>query len=425
MSELGRQFMSACLGEEGSAALRKAAEREPQLDQILVPRAILGWLSFVAEHEYEGEIPGVENTWVQFSKAEGAYSGSISLNKGIYSFEKASVYHLAASIAMALGVQAQPIEANVRDTVLVRLGKSIDTLAKAQVLMAELKKPEALQPQRVLTHGAYHIEQALTKSDKPYSVIHSATNAVVQQEIATLKDAGEVAAWHQNKYRGHFKPLNKRQLDQNQGIRFTHEHHDLGDGEALTHVKAIHPTGKVVGEAMFEHKPGVNTLRPADVTVHPEHRRKGIASAMYQHAEKVTNKQIAPSTAQTPMGQALWAGNAQNKQFGKVELPGQSQKPQTQQGPQAPTPPAKQPAASAKAKKQPSLQIGKSEAERECEACGGHQFKDNKFHGCVCFRDLSKSIKTTAYGDGYVLEFGLGIDQEAVKTLMKTFRSGQ
>ena len=90
-------------------------------------------------------------------------------------------------------------------------------------------------------------------------------------------------------------------------------------------------------------------------------------------------------------------------------------------------PPAKQPANSAAKQsakpKMPSLAIGKSEAERECDMCGGHQFENNKFRGCICFRELAKSISTTAYGDGYVLTFKSGIDADDVKALMKSFRS--
>lgn len=434
MSDLGRKFMAAALGADGAKALVKAAEREPRLEQILVPRAIVGWLTFTAAHEYEGPVPGLDNSYVQFQKSDRGFTGNISLNEGVYSFENASIYHLAASIAMALGVETGSLDADVRDTVLVKLGKSIDTLAKAQVLMQELKSPRALTPQVITTHGQYHVERD-NSSERPYSVVHTLSKSVVQKGIGSLKDAGEIASWHQTKYRGSFDPLAKKVLDPALGITFHHEHHDLGDGDMITHIKAIHPSGKVVGEAAMEYnsnKPGA--MKP-DVNVHPEHRRQGIASAMYAHAQKITGRQVAPSSAQSPDAQKLWAGNAAKPQFGKVELPGHAHLPTTQQGPQAPAAPMKQPSMGQatqgaapktklpKAPKQPPLAVGKSEAEQACSMCAGHQFENNRFHGCICFRELSKHIKTTAYGDGYVLDFDSSIDADTVRALMKTFRS--
>lgn len=109
--------------------------------------------------------------------------------------------------------------------------------------------------------------------------------------------------------------LEKATLDPAHGITFEHTHHDLGGVGDLTHVKAIHPVHGVVGEAVMEHQHD-GSLKPADVSVAPSHRRIGIASAMYGHAEKLTNKKIAPSTAQTPAGQALWTGNKTKPQFG-------------------------------------------------------------------------------------------------------------
>ena len=434
MSDLGRKFMAAALGNDGAQALRKAAEREPALDQVLIPRAIVGWLSFTTEHEYEGQIPGVENSYVQFQKSDSGFSGSITLNEGIYSFENASLYHLAASIAMALGVETGSLEAGVRDTVLVKLGKNIDTLAKAQILMAELRSPKTLQPQKMSSHGAYHVEH-MGQGDRPYLVVHSLSKSTVQRGIASLKDAGEIATWHHKKYKGAFHPnLDKAVLDPKLGYQIHHEEApEIAGSGPLLRIKAVAPNGQTVGHALFTHH-GPH-LQPATVAVDEDHQRRGLGSAMYAHAEKVTGKKLIPSKLQTDEGQALWSGNTKNPQFGKVELPGHAHLPTQQQGPQGAMPPQKQPAMGQatqgaapkpklpKAPKQPPLAVGKSESEQACEVCGGHQFESNKFRGCICFRDLAKSIKTTAYGDGYVLDFSSSIDADTVRALMKTFRS--
>lgn len=102
--------------------------------------------------------------------------------------------------------------------------------------------------------------------------------------------------------------LVKSQFDFN----LSHEHHDLGDGETLTHVRAHDPQGNVVGEALFNHHED-GTLEAEGVNVHPEHRRKGIASNIYNHAQAITGKKIRPSYDQTPAGKAFWAGGTVNK----------------------------------------------------------------------------------------------------------------
>lgn len=51
-----------------------------------------------------------------------------------------------------------------------------------------------------------------------------------------------------------------------------------------------------------------NSLQAEAVFVAPEHRRRGLASAMYSLAGRATGLIIVPSAYQTPEGKALWAG---------------------------------------------------------------------------------------------------------------------
>jgi len=396
MSDLGHKFLAAALGPDGAAALRKAVDREPQLSSILIPRTIVGWLNFTTEYDYEGEIPGIENSYVQFQKTEAGFSGAISLEQGVYSFQNSSVYHLAAGIATALGLEPTDVDPSVRDTVLVKLGKSIDTLTKARVLMKELKSPNALKPTRMTTHGGYHIEHN-GGHDRPYSVIHTRTGSVVQPGIASLKDAQPIADWHQAKYRGIFVPGDATLKAE---VELTGSQQARPGGVFGTSVEARR--GKeLVGSADFEHHG--DKLVPGKVQVDPQYRRQGIATAMYKFAES--------------------ASGGRRIHLEKVEAPGRTHQPTQQQGPMAPVPPMKQPANNKKTTKTPSLSISKSAAARPCSMCGGQQFANNRFKGCICFSDLSKNISTTAYGDGYVLSFKSGIDQESIRALFKAFRS--
>jgi hypothetical protein len=70
----------------------------------------------------------------------------------------------------------------------------------------------------------------------------------------------------------------------------------------------------------------------------------------------------------------------------------------------------------------PTLKISKGESELTCDVCSGVQFNNNKFVGCICFKDFAPLIKTATYKDGHVLEFKKGFDVEAYLVLSKYFR---
>jgi hypothetical protein len=73
-----------------------------------------------------------------------------------------------------------------------------------------------------------------------------------------------------------------------------------------TTVRARDADGRTLGVVDFNHsKPGV--LVAENVWVHENHRRKGIAMAMYAHAEKVTGRTVQASPEQTDEGKAFWS----------------------------------------------------------------------------------------------------------------------
>jgi GNAT superfamily N-acetyltransferase/predicted GNAT family acetyltransferase len=120
---------------------------------------------------------------------------------------------------------------------------------------------------------------------------------------------------------------------------YTIEQHPHPDKSLLV-IHAKDKNGKKVGSAEFthyftNHKSGkeelsnthirpyhdhddYNEATPA-VKIDTAHRRKGLASAMYSHAEKITGKKIKDIGPEnrTSSGRALW--NQKNRQFGKSE----------------------------------------------------------------------------------------------------------
>jgi hypothetical protein len=241
------RFLAGTLGNDGAKALERAVTKQPEIASYLLPRVVLGWVSMQKSGEYEGEIPGVDDSYCSFTKTDQGFSGSITNTEGLLKFHDQDSYNLAATIALALGFEAEPFKGT--DNALYRLGKSIDALLKA----------------------------------------HEITNQLTE----------------------------------------------------------------------------------------------------------------------------------------KTELPGRTAAPQQQQAPAEPESPQKQPPMARnkpKLPKLPTLKVEKSEAGRECPDCGGTRFRDDKFVGCLCWRDLAKSVRTTVYMDGYVLEFTKEADRDFVAALTQEFK---
>jgi GNAT superfamily N-acetyltransferase len=138
--------------------------------------------------------------------------------------------------------------------------------------------------------------------------LHDMQDPGQHQEIRRLY--GDPSKWVEMRDDG--VNLEKRVLDPNAGYKFSH---GVNAGMSQVHVHTA--AGEHVGAATFmHHGPG---LKVGSVVVDDAHQRRGVASAMYAHAEKMTGKKIQPSPVQTPEGQALWAGNAVSPQFGKSE----------------------------------------------------------------------------------------------------------
>lgn len=130
-------FVSAVLGKDGSAALKRAIQRSPSLEGFLVPRTVLGWT--MSKTEYRGVLPGVDSIYLEFSKSETGYNGRIGVGSSpVVKFAAKDEFELAAEIIAGLGVEVKKFQGSA--ATLARLGKSIDALLKAREAVKTLSK---------------------------------------------------------------------------------------------------------------------------------------------------------------------------------------------------------------------------------------------------------------------------------------------
>lgn len=473
MNDRASSFLVGVLGEPGARAFKKAMEAEGTLAGAVVPRAIVSWLDLATKFSYSGNIPGLENTFVEFRKSDKGYDGAISIGTDIYNFTNASPYHLAASVAVALGVDDTGITTQTRDATLQRLGKSIDALVKSQVVGAALEKrklqktvppgPEIRQKtgQSVRVHNYDHVLSPEHKQAGYQIHVHHTPKLGAMQASLTHRDpvlglteVGHIKASHDGQnitvadadmHPDHMgkglgsamyeavmahgfhsgarqvvgdvhDALSKKMLDPNAGYQLSHEHQSVGNGQMITKVNVHSPAGEHVGAATFMHHP--SGLRLSTVVVDDAHQRMGIGSAMLSHAQKMTGKPLVDSTQQTPEGAALW----QARPLAQTELPGSANKPTAQQEALKPEAPSFQTAQPRPMKGQ-TARISKSEAGHKCPTCRRVQMQGDQFVGCFCFRDLAKAVSILkADAGGYTVRFDAEWDADAIRALRESMR---
>lgn len=124
---------------------------------------------------------------------------------------------------------------------------------------------------------------------------------------------------------------------------------------------------------------------------------------------------------------ALIQARGLTRQLVKAEAPGPAHLPDSARGaPQAPLAPTKQPKTRLPMRGKgkvaaPTLKVEKGDLKKSCAACGISHFKNGKFSGCMCWRDLAKHATTTIYSDGAVVEFSKSADPKMVQTLLREF----
>ena len=135
-------FFKAIIGDDGAGALVKAAEKSEALAGVIFPRGIISWLSFATRWPYDVEIPGIPQSNIHFKKNDyDLLDGAITVGEDSYEFENADVLHLAASVAVALGIDNVSVDPKLRKSDISGLGDNIDLLVKTRFLtLLDLQK---------------------------------------------------------------------------------------------------------------------------------------------------------------------------------------------------------------------------------------------------------------------------------------------
>jgi RimJ/RimL family protein N-acetyltransferase len=150
-------FLKAVLGTDGAQALEKAADRVPLLESVLVPRTIVAWLGSAVRVQYEGEIPGIANSYFAVRKSESDHlSGIVMVGDEAHSFENESLLYVAAAVGVAIGVNGQKLDPALRGQDLSKLGKSIDLLVRGRFASLLLAEGEGLEKGAMQRLAPFH-----------------------------------------------------------------------------------------------------------------------------------------------------------------------------------------------------------------------------------------------------------------------------
>jgi predicted GNAT family acetyltransferase len=235
-----KSFLQAIVGTDGSKALICASERSPEIEAVLIPRTIVAWLNLPGNMQYENTVPGIENSYLKFAKSEDGYTGSITIDNSVYEFQNVSLTHFASAMSVAVGVDVSGCKCDLRDSDLVRLGKSIDILAKSNLITQYLAQEELSKAISSIPAGP-EIREPKAATSKVYDYSHVLSpqhqKTGYSMQVRHKPDSGSVS--------GH-----------------------------------IYRNGLEVGTVKGSHENG--SLKIEDAEVQDQHQGKGLGSSLYE-----------------------------------------------------------------------------------------------------------------------------------------------
>lgn len=458
-------FLDEVLGTAGARALRKAIERQPTLEPLLVPRAVLAWVAMAARLGYEGPVPA-HDVSVRLAKSEHGFSGSV----GDVEFANETLYRVAARVAVAMGVDGQLPDARSLD--LERLGKSLDALVKARVV-AELRKA-VLDPKSAhdagyrfdVSHRGDHTTTVRASFWQGHSLLPVGEVDFHHTPVGTMTaSSAQVAQAHTRKgIASHMYRL----AEQATGKKIEPSKGQTTAGKALWEGSGPASAAPQFGKAQVEYRDQTFSDDTGEYNVGkiidyarqhttPEDLDVSELAATHFHPSQQGNTDEPPGSPefvaranradashpivvfQYPDGKwvadgahRLWQAHARgmktikgfllhhshlrNVEMQKIEMPGQTAKPTEQGGaiaPQAPSRQQKAPAAP-RAPKPAVLKLSEADLCRPCATCGGKSaIVGSRLRSCMCYRELGDVVlKKTAAGD-FEVAFGSRWDDDA------------
>ena len=355
------EFLKHVLGEDGQKAFEKADKRSGGIGVVLGPRAIIGWLSAAIKANFEGEIPGLHNSYISLQKHEAnSFSGVLTIGEQVHSFNEADILHVAANIAVALGIEDLEIPQHLKNSDISKLGKSIDMLVKARVI-------------------AKALSQDLQKNLQP---------PTAQAPAPTLHNTVE----------GFFQQLKATPGHQRGSLIQAHLNHPPFQAALAIHPQQTSIRGTLLN--FLDSKANAGMAGPKKISV-------GGASA---------------SIPAQPVKKAAMTGG---EQPGPAAKPHGAIPPTSPLSPKATAPTSPPTLKSATSMTKKELLVKKADSERVCQECESLLFKNDKFTGCLCFKTLAKSVKTTVTPNGYSLSFNKSQwDSDTFRALVQTLMGG-
>lgn len=374
------KFLEAVLGREGAQALGKASARSEALGNVLVPRTLMSWLGIMTKNEYEGQIPGIDNTFVALKKTESGYYGQVNVGDDVHHFDAVDSYHVAAAMAVAMGLDDKGLDSGLRDLDVVRLGKSIDLLVKARIVTQELLAKKVLDQE-----SGYSFQHEIDDNPKFPSVTIYA-HAPSGERIGFAKfhhQADKLAPFgvyveddHQRKgLASHMYSLAQKIS----GKPIVQGKVQTAEGEALWH-----GNDKVPQFGSKQPQIGLHKTDQPGQTAMPT------PAAGPLQAEP-------PSIRQTQIVVRLKGKKSKIPKIPRFKIPGL---PKIQ-----------------------TLKLSEAQLNHACPACASSQLKDGKLVGCTCFRVLFKNIETVRSGADFVITFDEKWDEDEIQTFLETIRT--